>query len=155
MDYKEYQSFCVERSHTDLDEISFRLLRAATGFVAEIQEYMLESDEETLLDEMSDVLFWTVTLDYWLTKLEVPLDRDIKVPSEVLEGSIYVVDCVEKYSRNKNIQKLLPVRTMISSLLEQFLSDDADDKVKFDTVSTRNYNKLTSVRPRVSVGGNK
>lgn len=153
MNYNKYQDFCVSRSQTDLDEISFRLLRAASRFVAEIQEYLSENDPDRILDELGDVLFWTVTLDYWLSNLGVPHQDVVLSPFEPLEGAIFILDCVEKYSRNKDIQKLVPARVMITVLLEQFSAEKAENELSFNSVSKRNYNKLTSVKPRVNSKG--
>lgn len=153
MDYSDYRDFCVERSHTDLDEISFRLLRASAGLIAEMREFLDESDPEKELEEAGDVLFWTVTLDYWLSVLEVPLQEDIKYTTEPLCTSAYILDCVEKYSRNRNIHKLLPVRAIVTMLLAQFDDKNSSSNWSFENLSTRNYDKLTSVKPRVSTTG--
>jgi hypothetical protein len=139
VDYKDYQEFVVQASHTTVDEVSFRLLRAAAGLVAENDEFIKAETEEDFNSEQGDVVFWLTVLDYWITELKIeptpiePMDTNATV--------VYILDRVEKYSRNRDPKKLGGVAFVIKESFK--LMTEFEDGKFISEVMERNYDKLS------------
>ena len=140
MDYKDYQEFVVQASHCTVDEVSFRLLRAAAGLVAENDEFNKAETEEEYEQEQGDVLFWLTVLDYWIAKLNIeptPIE-----PMDMRDTVVYILDRVEKYSRNRDPKKLGGVAFVINESLK--LMTEFEDGEPISEVMERNYDKLNA-----------
>lgn len=148
--YSDYQDFVVQASHCSIDEVSFRLLRAASGLLAEYREFCDVDNEEDFNQEQGDVLFWLTVLDYWIKKLEVEIE-DPKLPEgrSALNFSniIYIHDRIEKYSRALDKSKLSGAAFVLRLIFDELMVADANGAVNFSELMTRNYDKL-SAKPR-------
>lgn len=160
MDYPSYQEFVVQASHCSVDEISFRLLRAASGLLAEYKEFCDVDNEADFYQEQGDVLFWLTVLDYWIKKLEVEIE-DPKLPEATIEDPklpeatsaltfsniIYIHDRIEKYSRALDKSKLSGAAFVLRIIFDELMVADANGSANLSEIMTRNYDKL-SAKPR-------
>lgn len=150
MDYPSYQEFVVQASHCSVDEISFRLLRAASGLLAEYKEFCDVDNEADFYQEQGDVLFWLTVLDYWIKKLEVEIE-DPKLPEATsaltFSNIIYIHDRIEKYSRALDKSKLSGAAFVLRIIFDELMVADANGSASLSEIMTRNYDKL-SAKPR-------
>lgn len=150
MDYVDYQEFVVQASHCSVDEVSFRLLRAASGLLAEYKEFCDADNEEDFNQEQGDVLFWLTVLDYWMQELEIELKdpQQPEAPSALnFSNIIYIHDRIEKYSRALNKSKLSGVAFVLWRIFDELMVADGNGSVNLSELMTRNYDKL-SATPR-------
>lgn len=150
MDYPSYQEFVVQASHCSVDEVSFRLLRAASGLIAEYREFCAADNEEDWSQEQGDVLFWLTVLDYWMLELDVEFE-DPKLPEAPsalnFYNIIYIHDRIEKYSRALDRSKLSGAAFVLQSIFDELVVADANGSLNLSELMTRNYDKL-SATPR-------
>ena len=99
MKYEDYQQFVVEASHCTVDEVGYRLLRAAAGLAAENHEFEHAQTTEEFNQEQGDVLFWLTVLDYWLTELKIEPVVPNNHSDPDFDCYVYILDRVEKYTR--------------------------------------------------------
>jgi hypothetical protein len=150
LDYQSYQEFVVQASHCSVDEVSFRLLRAASGLLAEYKEFCDTDNEANFNQERGDVLFWLTVLDYWMQELDVELE-DPKLPEAPsalnFSNIIYIHDRIEKYSRSRDKSKLSGVSFVLLEIFDELMISDVDGSVNLSEIMTLNYDKL-SATPR-------
>jgi hypothetical protein len=145
MKYDDYQQFVVQASNCTVNEIGYRLLRAAAGLAAEHHEFENAETTEEFNQEQGDVLFWLTVLDYWLTELKIEPVAPNNHSDPDFDCYVYILDRVEKYTRNLNPSKLSGVAYIVKESLRQ--SKEQEDGNYIDEVMTRNYDKL-SANPR-------
>jgi hypothetical protein len=142
--YEDYQQFVVEASHCTVDEVGYRLLRAASGLAAEVRELRTATNQEDYEQEQGDVLFWITVLDYWLKKLEIePIKPEKELVNFTDETLAYFFDRIEKYTRALDKSKLSGVAYQIYSTIDA-ADDDDEVFVSLDEIMTRNFDKLTA-----------
>jgi len=149
LDYHSYQEFVVQASHCSVDEVSFRLLRAASGLLAEYKEFCDADNEEDFNQEQGDVLFWLTVLDYWIEKLEVEIE-DPKLPKRHsalnFSNIIYIHDRIEKYSRSRDKSKLSGVAFVLWAIYDEFITTTMPNSTaRLSKIMTRNYDKLSAM----------
>jgi hypothetical protein len=144
MKYDDYQQFVVQSSHCTVDEVGYRLLRAAAGLAAEVRELYTATNQEDYEQEQGDVLFWVTVLDYWLKKLEIePIKPDKELENFTEETLAYFFDRIEKYTRALDKSKLSGVAYQIYATIDA-ASESDKEYVSLNEVMTRNYDKLVS-----------
>ena len=144
MKYEDYQQFVVEASHCTVDEVGYRLLRAAAGLAAEVRELNNATTQEDQVLEGGDVLFWTTVLNYWLKQLEIePVKPDKDMSNFDEETLSYIFDRIEKYTRALDKSKLCGVAYQIYNAIDA-LQTDEEGYYTLDELMTRNFDKLTA-----------
>lgn len=148
--FEDYKEFVVKASDCTVDEVSFRLLRAAAGLVAELDEFCNAGDAEDYEQEQGDVVFWLTVLKCWVDTLNVTPIKPAYISLNILDSKVamYILDRVEKYSRARDKSRLSGVAWILEAVFLKFQEGETNTNVaSLPEIMSRNYNKLTA-KPR-------